>query len=97
MCSNWFEVIDKISKKDREYRSIRIQEFTKLPPQIELTIEKDDYSRKVGLWRVPGGIVRIDANRYGQYDPNDQFFIVEEEVEAMTKVSQLPNYKGSDQ
>lgn len=97
MCSNWFEVMTKISKRDREERRNRIQEFIKLPPQIELTIEENDYSRKIGLWRVPGGIVRIDANRYGQYDPNDQFFIVEEEVEAMTKVSQLPNCKGSDQ
>ena len=63
---------------DSYYQKIRdrIEEFKKTPPQASGICQfDDDYSSKIGVWRVPGGVIYITANKQGEYDPNHSVFI----------------------
>lgn len=93
--SDWLDVIERTSERRRKDREERIQEFNdKFPPQWEISIQQDGtFTHVVGFWKIPEGIVRIVGDYKGEYDPNDQMLIPNNEIEAIKRVSELPVVK----
>lgn len=82
----WSGVMDGIFERSREDRSARISEWATLagPPHAEVLIGDDpECMERVGFWRVPGGIIRIRANRKGEFDPAERTDITAQEAKAI--------------
>lgn len=95
MSSDWGKGISEILERDRAQRKKRKQEFKRHPPQEEIEIGEGVYKHKIGFWIVTGGIIKIQADKNGAYDPMDIVEIRENEVDAIKRVSKLPKITGN--
>lgn len=86
-------VIAELGKRDRQDRKTRIEQWAKLAgiPHTEVTLGDDPkYMDRIGFWRVPGGILRIQSSRKGEFDPAERTEITTQEIGAIIDAFEHP-------
>lgn len=72
--SDHFKSMETFNKMDRERTRKRKEEWKKQLPS-KLTDQDPETGRLGGLWKVDGGVLFIESNFKGEFDPaKGQFF-----------------------
>jgi len=79
------DVAARLDRIGRRKRDKRVAEWP--PPHIEIELGEDEWKHKVGFWKVEGGILRIEANKKGEYDPRNRQEISEAEIDAIRRIA----------
>lgn len=86
----WMTGIRRDGCAMREAREQRIVEFAREAgsPHTEIMLGEQhgrDPEVRVGFWHVASGLIRIEADAKGQFDPDDRTDITCEELNAMAR------------
>jgi len=76
--------VNKLGEIEEKKRQERIKEWTN--PDITLEAIKDNRNT-IGLWKVNDGVVEIEANVRGEFDPYKSKFFNEEIILALYNCS----------
>ncbi len=87
---NYLNMIDSLADHDQKEKEERIAAWSKIPPAKEVEYTRDDHVHKIGFWRITAGLLRIEANVKGAYDPAQATGITGKEVAAMSEAMQAP-------
>jgi len=84
--SGWINCIKELGEQEREKRKTQIKNWAESagPPHATITLGDDpEYLEKIGFWRIDSGIVRICANKTGEFDPAERTEITDKEIKAI--------------
>jgi hypothetical protein len=84
----WFKIFEKLGEQDRDNKIEGIKVLSKFKPDKILKLPVDPfYNVIIGLWKSPRGIIYIEANARGEFDPRKSRFFSQEIIDAMIKVN----------
>lgn len=75
------DVISRMAERDRKKRQERIEGWSK----PDLVVEDQENKVKIGLYKYDGGagVLKIEANARGEFDPYMGTFFTRELIEAL--------------
>lgn len=77
------DAIRRMGERDRKKRQERIEGWSK----PDLVVEDEEHKVKIGLYKYDGdaGVMKIEANARGEFDPYMGTFFTKELIEALYK------------
>jgi len=87
--NKWFELFKKLSDERERDKKENIRIMSEFEPDNILEIPEHSLNNvKLGFWSSPNGVIMIEANAKGEFDPRKAKFFSKEIINSLVAASE---------